>query len=140
MSQAEFGINTNILETNLINILLLIGLLIVSFADSAQTALKDREKKISSNFEMAANRIYLANSRYKEALESLEKIRTKSIDLQKEKVEELRQTKTLIFDKFQPFVIEEVNALKTLVLGQYRSFDKQLVNGIFRFYQKHENY
>ena len=46
MSEAGFGINTDILETNLINILLLIGLLIFAFADSVRTSLKSRQEKI----------------------------------------------------------------------------------------------
>lgn len=139
MSEAGFGINTDILETNLINILLLIGLLIFSFADSVKTSLKSRQERISDNLDNAANRLILANFRYKDTVESLEKIRTKAIDLQREKIEELRQTKTLNFTQFQPYVAEEVKALKALVLGQYRSFDRQLVNRIFRSYQKHEH-
>jgi F-type H+-transporting ATPase subunit b len=139
MSEAGFGINTDILETNLINILLLIGLLIFSFADSVKTSLKSRQERISDNLDNAANRLILANFRYKDTVESLEKIRTKAIDLQREKIEELRQTKTSNFAQFQPYVVEEVKALKALVLGQYRSFDRQLVNRIFRSYQNHEN-
>jgi len=139
MSEAGFGINTDILETNLINILLLIGLLIFAFADSVRTSLKSRQERISDNLDNAANRLILANFRYKDTVESLEKIRTKAIDLQREKIEELRQTKTSNFAQFQPYVGKEVKALKALVLGQYRSFDRQLVNRIFRSYQKHEN-
>jgi len=138
MSEAGFGINTDILETNLINILLLIGLLIFAFADSVRTSLKSRQERISDNLDNAANRLILANFRYKDTVESLEKIRTKAIDLQREKIEELRQTKTSNFAQFQPYVVEEVKALKALVLGQYRSFDRQLINRIFRSYQKHE--
>ena len=139
MSEAGFGINTDILETNLINILLLIGLLIFAFADSVRTSLKSRQERISDNLDNAANRLILANFRYKDTVESLEKIRTKAIDLQREKIEELKQTKTSNFAQFQPYVVEEVKALKALVLGQYRSFDRQLINRIFRSYQKHEN-
>lgn len=138
MSEAGFGINTDILETNLINIILLIGLLIFAFADSVRTSLKSRQERISDNLDNAANRLILANFRYKDTVESLEKIRTKAIDLQREKIEELRQTKNSNFAQFQPYVIEEVKALKALVLGQYRSFDRQLINRIFRSYQKHE--
>ena len=94
MSEAGFGINTDILETNLINILLLIGLLIFAFAYSVRTSLKSRQERISDNLDNAANRLILANFRYKDTVESLEKIRIKAIDLQKEKIEELRQTKT----------------------------------------------
>lgn len=138
-SEAGFGINTDILETNLVNIVLLIGLLIFAFADSIKTSLKTRQEKISDNLDNAANRLILANFRYKDAVESLEKIRTKAIELQREKISELRQTKETSFSQFQPYILDEVKALKALVLGQYRSFDRQLINKLFRSYQQHES-
>jgi F-type H+-transporting ATPase subunit b len=138
-SEAGFGINTDILETNLVNIVLLIGLLIFAFADSVKTSLKTRQEKISDNLDNAANRLILANFRYKDAVESLEKIRTKAIELQREKISELRQTKEASFSQFQPYILDEVKALKALVLGQYRSFDRQLINKLFRSYQQHES-
>jgi F-type H+-transporting ATPase subunit b len=138
-SEAGFGINTDILETNLVNIVLLIGLLIFAFADSVKTSLKTRQEKISDNLDNAANRLILANFRYKDAVESLEKIRTKAIELQREKISELRQTKEANFSQFQPYILDEVKALKALVLGQYRSFDRQLINKLFRSYQQHES-
>lgn len=90
MSEAGFGINTDILETNLINILLLIGLLIFSFADSVKTSLKSRQERISDNLDNAANRLILANFRYKDTVESLEKYALKPL-IYKEKN---RRTKT----------------------------------------------
>lgn len=138
MSESGFGINTDILETNLINILLLIGILFFAFADSVKTGLKTRQDEISDNLDNAANKLILANFRYKDAVESLDKIRTKAIELQREKLEELKQTKETNFSQFQPYILDEINALKVLVLGQYRSFDRQLVKRLFRSYQNHE--
>lgn len=138
MSESGFGINTDILETNLINILLLIGILIFAFADSVKTGLKSRQDQISDSLDNAANKLILANFRYKDAVESLDKIRIKAIELQREKLEELRQTKETNFSQFQPYILDEITALKVLVLGQYRSFDRQLVNRLFRSYQNHE--
>nr|YP_010478830.1 ATP synthase CF0 subunit I [Neustupella aerophytica]UVI61135.1 ATP synthase CF0 subunit I [Neustupella aerophytica] len=139
MSEAGFGINTDILETNLINIILLIGLLIFAFADSVRTSLKTRQEQISDNLDNAANRLILANFRYKDAVESLENIRNKALELQREKIQELRLTKETNFSQFQPYIFDEVKALKALVLGQYRSFDRQLITRLFRSYQKHES-
>lgn len=139
MSETGFGINIDILETNLINIILLIGLLFFAFSDSVRTSLKTRQEQISDNLDNAANKLILANFRYKDAAESLEKIRIKAIDLQREKLQELRQTKETNFSQFKPYVMDEVKALKVLVLGQYQSFDRQLLNRLFRSYQSHEN-
>jgi F-type H+-transporting ATPase subunit b len=138
MSEGGFGINTDILETNLINIVLLIGLLFFAFADSVKTSLKSRQDQISDTLDNAANKLILANFRYKDAIESLDKIRTKALDLQREKLQELKQSKEINFSQFKPYVLEEVKALKVLVLGQYRSFDRQLVDKLFRSYQRYE--
>jgi F-type H+-transporting ATPase subunit b len=49
-----FGFNTNILETNAINIALLVGLLFYSFADVVKSTLQSREESISLNLDNAA--------------------------------------------------------------------------------------
>ena len=54
ISHEGFGLNTNILETNVINIGLLIGLLIYSFSDVVKSTLKEREESISLNLDTAA--------------------------------------------------------------------------------------
>nr|YP_010478548.1 ATP synthase CF0 subunit I [Chlorobotrys sp.]UVI60853.1 ATP synthase CF0 subunit I [Chlorobotrys sp.] len=137
MSETGFGINTDILETNLINIILLIGLLIFAFTDTVKTSLKTRQEQITDNLDNAANRLILANFRYKDAVGALKNIRTKAINLQREKIQELKLTKESNFSQFQPYILDEAKALKALVLGQYRSFDRQLINRLFRSYQKH---
>jgi F0F1-type ATP synthase membrane subunit b/b' len=136
--ESGFGINTDILETNLINIVLLIGLLIFSFADSIRTSLSSRQDKICEALDNAANRLIVANFRYKDSVEFLEKLRTQALDLQKEKIADLRKTRDTSFAQFEPYVAEEIEAIKSVVFGGARSFDRELINNIFSLYDKHQ--
>lgn len=136
--EAGFGINTDILETNLINIVLLIGLLVFAFADSVRTNLKDRQDKICETLDNAANKLIVANFRYKDSVEFLEKLRKQALELQKEKIAELRKTREVSFSQFEPYVGEEIAAVKSLVFGGARSFDRELINNIFGLYDKHQ--
>ena len=87
----------------------------------------------------AANRLILANYRYKDSLEVLKKLRQQALALQKNKIDELRKTRTSTLFQFEAFIDEEVNAVKSLVLGRSKSFDRELITNIFSFYHKAEN-
>jgi F0F1-type ATP synthase membrane subunit b/b' len=63
-------LNTNILETNLINILLLLGLLFYVNKVSFSVSLKERQNEISQNFDKAEKEISLALNYYKEVEQS----------------------------------------------------------------------
>jgi F-type H+-transporting ATPase subunit b len=136
--ESGFGLNTDILETNLINIVLLIGLLIFAFADSVRTNLKNRQDKICETLDNAANKLIVANFRYKDSVEFLEKLRKQALELQKEKIQELRKTRDISFSQFEPYVSEEIEAVKSLVFGGARSFDRELINNIFSLYDRHQ--
>jgi len=77
-----FGINTNILETNIINLAAVIGI-VVSFVGNNLTAiLDDRKKTILNNLQEATQRAL-------EAEEKLNQARTQ-LELAKKKAEEIR--------------------------------------------------
>ena len=63
-----FHLNTDSLETNLINIILLIALLIFSFAEPIKTGLAQRQAKITEKLDTAANYLIMANFRHKEKI------------------------------------------------------------------------
>ena len=62
--EAFIEINTNILETNLINILLLIGLLIYAYKTSFSTTLENRQKEIIQTIENAQKDVLNASNYY----------------------------------------------------------------------------
>ena len=78
-----FGINTNIFETNIINLAVVIGI-VVSFVGSNLTALlEDRKKTIVNNLQEA-------NQRAIDAQEKLNQARTQ-LELAKKKAQEIRE-------------------------------------------------
>ena len=135
MEEAGFGLNTDILETNLINILLLIGLLFISFADTVKTGLKDREAEILANLDSAANKLIGANYSYKESLAKFVYLKTKAIEVQEEKLVQLRNIREQSVKQFEPYLDNEIEAVKKISLGQYSSFDVALISGIFQVYK-----
>lgn len=83
LGHSGFGINTNIFETNLINLAAVIGI-VISFVGSNLTALlEDRKKTILSNLEEA-------NLRAIEAQEKLQNAKAQ-LELSKKKAQEIRE-------------------------------------------------
>jgi len=83
LGHGSFGINTNIFETNLINLAAVIGI-VVSFTGSNLNALlEDRRKTILSNLEEA-------NQRAIEAQEKLQNAKVQ-LELSKKKAQEIRE-------------------------------------------------
>jgi F-type H+-transporting ATPase subunit b len=83
LGHGGFGINTNIFETNIINLAAVVGI-VVSFVGNNLTALlEDRKKTILSNLEEANKR----------ALEAQEKLATAKAQLEsaKKKAQEIRE-------------------------------------------------
>lgn len=62
--EAFFQLNPNILETNLVNILILIGLLIYANKVSFSTSLEERQNKIIQTLENAQNDVVKASNYY----------------------------------------------------------------------------
>ncbi len=83
LAHGGFGINTNIFETNIINLAVVLGV-VVSFVGNNLTALlEDRKKTILSNLEEA-------NKRAIEAQEKLTNAKAQ-LELAKKKAQEIRQ-------------------------------------------------
>ena len=120
-----FHLNTNILETNLINIILLIALLIFSFAEPVKTSLAKRQAKITEKLDTAANYLIMANFRHKESVETLERIRNFALQTKKEGLEQKRKLLEEQSEKFYKQITEEIRLGKELLLET-----KQAVDGL----------
>jgi F-type H+-transporting ATPase subunit b len=77
-----FGINTNLLETNVINLAVVIGVLVYFGGDVFSTILKNRKESINKS-------ITDAELRFQEATKKLDSARLK-LELAKKKAEEIR--------------------------------------------------
>ena len=72
ISEGSFGINTDILDTNVVNLALLIALLVYAGRDFLGSALDERQKEIIKGISDAEKRLSEAESRYNEANKQLE--------------------------------------------------------------------
>ena len=83
LGHGGFGINTNIFETNIINLAAVVGIVISFVGNNLSAILEDRKKTILSNLEEANKR----------ALEAQEKLTNakKSLELAKKKAQEIRE-------------------------------------------------
>lgn len=125
MEESGFHLNTDILETNLINIILLIALLIFSFAEPVKTGLATRQAKITEKLDTAANYLIMANFRHKESVETLERIRNFALQTKKEGLEQKRRLLEEQSERFYKQIKEEVRLGKELLLET-----KQAVDGL----------
>jgi len=72
ISEGGFGINTDILDTNIVNLALLIALLVYAGRDFLGSALNERQSEIIKGIQNAEKRLTEAESRYNEANKQLE--------------------------------------------------------------------
>jgi len=127
-----FGFNTNILETNAINIALLIGLLFYSFADVVKSTLQSREESISLNLDNAANKLIFANQRFKEAEEALEAIRIKAKEIKLQTIIQKEKVLTAESKKFKEELVYELNSYKRLLAERKKYFDNETYFGYLK--------
>lgn len=86
-----FGINTNILETNIINLAAVIGI-VVSFVGNNLTAiLDDRKKTILNNLQEATQRALEAEEKLNQARTQLESAKKKAEEIRQEGVSRATQ-------------------------------------------------
>lgn len=127
-----FGFNTNILETNAINIALLVGLLFYSFADVVKSTLQSREESISLNLDNAANKLIFANQRFKEAEEALEAIRIKAKEIKLQTIIQKEKVLTAESKKFKEELVFELNSYKRLLAERKKYFDNETYFGYLK--------
>jgi F-type H+-transporting ATPase subunit b len=125
ISHEGFGLNTNILETNIINISLLIGLLIYSFTDVIKSTLKEREESISLNLDTAANKLIFANQQFKDAEEALAAIRLKAKEIKIQTITQKEQLVTSEIQKFKNELVSESGSYKKLLAERKRYLDNE---------------
>ena len=125
ISHEGFGLNTNILETNVINIGLLIGLLIYSFSDVVKSTLKEREESISLNLDTATNKLIFANQQFKDAEEALAAIRLKAKEIKIQTITQKEQLVTSEIQKFKNELVSEIGSYKQLLSERKRYLDNE---------------
>nr|YP_010564953.1 ATP synthase CF0 B subunit [Chlamydomonas chlamydogama]UZA61952.1 ATP synthase CF0 B subunit [Chlamydomonas chlamydogama] len=120
MGHGGFGINTNIFETNIINLAAVLGIVISFVGSNLTTLLEERKKTILNNLQEA-------NQRAIEAAEKLNTARTQ-LELAKKKAAEIREEGVLR----STAEINNVVSQHEIRLAKLQEFKQETLN----FYQQ----
>ena len=80
----SFGFNGNILETNILNLGVVLGVVVSLGGDALRSLLSNRKKTIEKNLEQAEKRALEAKERLTQAQSQLETAQKKAIDIKEQ--------------------------------------------------------
>lgn len=110
MFAGHFGFNTNILETNVLNLAVVLAIVITYVGDALRGLLANRKQTILNNFREADQRASEAQDRLNQARLQLEKAKTKADEISQQAVFTVDQEKKLIISQTQ----EDIKRLSIL--------------------------
>jgi len=84
LAHGGFGINTNIFETNIINLAAVVGIVVSFVGNNLSALLEDRKKTILSNLEEAKKRALEAQEKLSNAKAQLESAKKKAQEIRQE--------------------------------------------------------
>ena len=101
MLDQEFGINTNILETNIINLGVVIGVLIYFGGDILTSLLKTRKDNIVKSLADADDRYQQTIDDLNDAKQILASAKQKAVDINSENIRNIEQRNNFLISKAQ---------------------------------------
>jgi F-type H+-transporting ATPase subunit b len=110
MFAGHFGFNTNILETNVLNLAVVLAVVITYVGDALRGLLANRKQTILNNFREADQRASEAQDRLNQARLQLEKAKTKADEISQQAVFTVDQEKKQIISQTQ----EDIKRLSIL--------------------------
>lgn len=79
-----FGFNGNILETNILNLAVVLGIVVSLGGDTLRSLLENRKQTISNNLQQAEKRAQEAKEKLAEAYSQLEAAKTKAVEIRQQ--------------------------------------------------------
>ena len=110
MFAGHFGFNTNILETNVLNLAVVLAIVITYVGDALRGLLANRKQTILNNFREADQRASEAQDRLNQARLQLEKAKTKADEISQQAIFTVDQEKKQILSQTQ----EDIKRLSIL--------------------------
>ena len=120
MFAGHFGFNTNILETNVLNLAVVLAVVITYVGDALRGLLANRKQTILNNFREADQRASEAQDRLNQARLQLEKAKTKAQEISQQALFTVDQEKKQIISQTQ----EDIKRL-SLLQQQTLKFEQQ---------------
>ena len=149
---AEFGFNGNILETNILNLGVVLGIVVSLGGDTLRSLLSNRQEGISKNLQQAEERAQEAKQRVLEAKSQLEKAQKKAVEINeqgkatvdKEKKDSVNRKKEELFrlteKKEQILHVEEQKAVSQVYNQLVKRVMDEAKNKLLRLdSQSHES-
>jgi F-type H+-transporting ATPase subunit b len=96
-----WGINTNILETNIINLSVVIGVVVSFGGDALRSLLENRKQSILNSIKEADDRANEAKARYEQAKLAFDSAKTKAEEIQKQSVVAAENERTQILKQLE---------------------------------------
>jgi F-type H+-transporting ATPase subunit b len=119
IAEGGFGINTDILDTNLINIIILLGAIIFLGKNSLGEALSEREKAILSSLQEAENKLTQAKVRLAEAEKQLSTVSVSVNEVEEKAIKNANQLKSALLKQGQLDIQRLTdNAKVTMVIAE----------------------
>ena len=120
MFAGHFGFNTNILETNVLNLAVVLAIVITYVGDALRGLLANRKQTILNNFREADQRASEAQDRLNQARLQLEKAKTKADEISQQAIFTVDQEKKQILLQTQ----EDIKRL-TILQQETLKFEQQ---------------
>ena len=114
-----FGINTDILDTNIINLTAVIGIVVTFVGGNLTAVLEDRRKTILGNLEEATQRALDAETKLNEARAQLEAAKTKAQQIREEGVSRATQEINTVVSQHE-IRLAKLDEFKTDTLSFYQ--------------------
>ena len=122
---SEFGFNTNVLETNVINLAVVVGIVVTFGGNNLRSLLENRRQTILNNLQEADQRAVEAQQKLEKAKSQLEQAQLKAVEIKKQgsvtvesdKEQSVRETQSQIKR------LEE-NKIETLKLQQQKAINQ----------------
>ncbi len=128
-----FGINTNIFETNIINLAVVIGIVISFVGSNFSALLEDRKKTIINNLQEANQRAVEAQEKLNQARAQLESAKKKAQEIREEGIVRANQEVNTVISQHE-LRLSKLDEFKqeTLVFYQEKAFKEAYLYVISR--------
>ena len=118
----HFGFNTNIIETNVLNLAVVLAVVVIYVGDALKSLLANRKETIVTNFQEADRRALQAKERVNQAQKQFEEAKQKALKIRNQASITIENEK----EKFNREITQDLNRLQVFQQESYK-FEQQKV-------------
>jgi F-type H+-transporting ATPase subunit b len=122
----HFGFNTNIIETNVLNLAVVLAVVIIYVGDALKGLLANRKETIVTNFQEADRRALQAKERVNQAQVQFEEAKQKASKIRNQASITIENEK----EKFNREITEDLNRLRVFQQESYKLEQQKVQNQI----------